>query len=66
MLGKGAIPNLNANDLTNSFKNINVITFSYISSPNITFSMLLEVLAKEESKKGSRVVIITQGTDTLE
>lgn len=66
--GEGAIPSLNANDLTNSFKDINAITFSNISSPNITFSMLLEVLAlaKEEIKKGSRAVIITQGTDTLE
>ncbi|MBZ7984027.1 asparaginase [Campylobacter sp. RM12647] len=67
-LGEGAIPSLNADDLTSSFKDINAITFSNISSPNITFSMLIEVLnlAREEIKKGSRAVIITQGTDTLE
>ena len=66
--GKGALPSLNANDLASSFSNINAITYSNISSPNITFSMLLEVLelAKKEIKNGSKAVIITQGTDTLE
>lgn len=64
----GALPSLNAQDLAKEFKDIRAITFSNIASPNITFSMLLELLelAKEEVNKGSKAIIITQGTDTLE